>query len=253
MKEILFLGSGSSLGVPVVGCNCEVCRSSSFFNKRLRPSILMTLDHRRFLFDATPDFRQQALKYDIHTLDGAFFTHLHYDHMGGFDDLRVFSFFQKRPLPILLSESTFKEIKKRFDYLFKGEDIQDFQATKLTEEFGEVSFAGLKVTFVSYFQGKIPVLGYRIGNFAYVTDISCKYDERVIEPLKGVEILVVSALKEEVTHVHFGFKEAIAFAEKIGAKKVFISHLAHEIDYEKCQQKLPSHIHLAYDGLKIEI
>lgn len=252
MSELLFLGTGFSLGVPVVGCKCKVCTSTNPYNKRMRPSLLVELDGKRILIDAPPDFRSVALKYDIHTLDGVLLTHLHYDHMGGFDDLRVFGFFQKKALPVLLSKSTHEEIQKRFDYLFKCEEAKHFALHILPNEFGEISFLGFRIKYFTYYQGKTAVTGYRIGNFAYVTDIF-RYNEQVIERLKGVQILIISALKPKRTAVHFGIEDAIEFSNKINPDKVFLTHISHDIDYDEQRKDLPSNVFLSYDGLKVQL
>lgn len=256
--EVLFLGSGASLGVPVVACKCAVCHSLDPHNKRLRPSVLLKCAGKQILIDSTPDFREQALKYNITMLDGVLLTHLHYDHMGGFDDLRTFAFFQKQPLPVFLSKETHKEVKKRFNYLLdptlskfvKSMVKGEFVLNPLNGDFGELDFVGIPLIYFSYFQGNTKVTGYRIGSFAYVTDIFT-YSDEVIKRLQGVKTLVVSTLRITPTAVHFGLNEALAFADKIGPDKMFLTHIAHDLDHEEFFYKLPSDVFLAYDGLQI--
>ncbi|MDR3623599.1 MAG: MBL fold metallo-hydrolase [Chlamydiales bacterium] len=249
------LGTGASTGVPVIGCNCKVCTSTSEFNKRLRTSALLEVQGKHILIDSGPDFRIQALKYGIEKLDAMILTHTHFDHIAGIDELRIYTFRQKRALPCILSAQSYEEIKIRYYYLFKEKNSKDngsaslaFQA--LEKDRGIVELFGLPITYFSYLQGNMPVNGIRIGNFAYVTDIQ-KYSESIFEDLYGVEILVVSALRESASFIHFNLEEAISFARKVNAKKVYLTHLSHELDYKDVSSKLPPGVHLGFDGLKI--
>lgn len=251
--QFLFLGTGGSLGVPVVSCNCRVCRSISPLNKRFRPSGLLTIGNKRFLIDVGPDFREQAIKFGIHHLDGVLITHTHYDHIGGLDDLRVFHMLHKKQLSCLSSKETFDEIHQRFHYLFKkrgGESCLQLNFELLENDFGHVEFEGVDIHYLTYFQAGMKVTGYRIGSFAYISDIH-KYDARVLEELKGVEILVLSALRPTTSEVHFSLDEAIEFSRKVGAVRTFFTHIAHEIDHEETNSKLPPGITLSNDGLEI--
>lgn len=247
--QFLFLGTGGSLGIPVVSCHCRVCRSPSPLNKRLRPSGLLTLGKKRFLIDCGPDFREQAIRYGIDSLDGVLITHTHYDHVGGIDDLRVFHFLRKEKLPCLASKETYAEIHHRFYYLLQKPE-SELQFSLLEEDFGRTHFEGVSVDYLSYAQAGMKVTGFRIGSFAYVSDIR-KYDELVIESLKGVETLVLSALRFTTSHVHFSIDEAIEFSRRVGASKTFLTHIAHDIDHEEANNKLPPGIVLAHDGLEI--
>lgn len=253
--RFLFLGSGGSMGVPVIGCSCPVCTSNSPNNKRLRSSGLLKVQGKAFLIDAGPDFREQALKYRINHLDGILLTHTHFDHIGGLDDLRVFYFIQRHPLSCLVSQETFEELKVRYHYLMiplqNGKTVctqLDFQI--LEGDFGKVDFQGVPIHYLTYFQAGMKVTGYRIGNFAYVSDIR-EYTDEVIEALKGVETLVLSALRFSASEMHFSVEEAIAFARKVRAKKTWFTHIAHDLDHDKTNELLPPDIRMGYDGLEI--
>lgn len=248
--KFLFLGTGGSLGVPVVGCVCETCASKDPYNKRFRPSGVLEVESKRFLIDAGPDFRSQALQYKIHHLDGVLLTHCHYDHIGGFDDLRVFSFKKKRKLPILLSQGSFEELKVRYHYLMEPQSADKFEFHILKSDFGTVSFEGFQWETVSYIQAGMLVIGYRLDTFAYVSDIRF-YSDRVILALKGVETLVLSALKYTPTEVHFSLQEAVDFATQVGAKRTWLTHIAHDLDHAVVNRKLPQNVQLAHDGLEI--
>lgn len=252
---LLFLGTGGSAGVPIIGCKCAVCRSSSPFNKRSRPSALLTLGKKVILIDSGPDFRSQALHYGINTLTGVILTHTHYDHVGGLDELRVFYFMQHLKLPILASIETYEELRTRFHYLFKtrqadGSLQSQFDFQILENDFGTTHFLGIKVDYVSYTQADMKVTGYRFGNLAYISDIR-EYEQRVIDELQGIETLIISALRYTRSEVHFSIEEALEFSAKVGAKKIFFTHISHELDHEETNQQLPENVRLAHDGLEI--
>lgn len=251
-----FLGTGASMGVPVIGCTCAICHSESSYNRRTRSSALIRVEEKTFLIDAGPDFRQQALRSDLTHVDGVLLTHSHFDHIGGVDDLRVYYFIQHRPLPCLLSQETYDELKMRCHYLFlpleSGRAISaqlDFQILK--QDFGAINFEGLNLQYTSYFQATTKVTGFRIGNLAYISDIR-EYDEKLVQALQGVDILVLSALRHVPTVMHFSVDEAIAFAKNIGAKHTWLTHIAHDLDYEETNAHLPSNVRLSYDGLEFE-
>lgn len=252
----LFLGSGASLGVPEVGCRCEVCLSPRKENKRLRSAGLLKIGDKRILIDAGPDIRQQALTHHIDRLDGLLITHPHFDHIGGLDDLRIYYFMQKKPLPCLLSLESFAELQQRCAYMMKplepGKSVTaqiDFQTLK--GEFGQEIFLDLPIQYMTYTQTGMKVTGFRIGSLAYVSDIR-EYTDPVLQQLKGVEVLIVSALRHTPTLMHFSVDEAVAFSRLVGAKKTYFTHIAHDLDHEETNRTLPSDIRLGYDGLEIE-
>lgn len=240
------------MGIPVLTCKCSICSSASPHNKRWRPSGLLKIEGKQLLIDAGPDFRAQALRFGIDHLDGLLITHTHFDHIGGLDDLRVFYFLQQKSIRSLLSFESYEELKLRFHYLFKEGKCSWLSFDILQKEFGEITFQGIDFSIVSYYQAGMQVTGYRMDHFAYISDIR-EYDERIVDALKGVEILVLSALRYTPTEVHFSLDEAVDFARKVGAKKTFFTHIAHELDHEEANAKLPSDIRLAYDGLEIQL
>lgn len=249
--KFLFLGTGGSLGVPILGCECSVCASPNPRNKRLRSSGVVSIDSQKFLIDAGPDLRTQALRHRLTQTHGVLLTHSHFDHIAGIDDLRAFAFRQKQKIPCLLSLETFEELKVRYHYLLHTPSGSRFAFEFLQGDFGAGSFQGVEYQFLSYRQAGMKVSGFRFGNFAYVSDIR-EYSERVFESLKGVEVLVVSALRYTPNEAHFSLGEAVAFSQKVGARTTWLTHITHDLEYEKVNKELPPEIQLAYDGLEIQ-
>jgi phosphoribosyl 1,2-cyclic phosphate phosphodiesterase len=257
MGRLLFLGTGASMGIPVVGCNCEVCHSPLTFNQRLRPSVLIKAHFKQFLIDVGPDFRFQALSHKIHSLDGVLLTHAHQDHTAGIDDLRPIYYKRITSLPLLLSKETSEEIERRYRYLLTPAfDQKDFverlhlQLLPISLE-GEIEFGGVKIGYVTYEQGGMSVNGFRFGDLAYLSDIRT-FPDTIFQALKGLKILVISALRYTSSPLHFSIDEAIDFANKIGVEKVWLTHISHELEHDKVNAYLPKHVKLAYDGLEIE-
>lgn len=254
--QLIFLGTGGSMGVPVIGCRCAVCLSTNPFNQRLRPSALLKIDDKKILIDAGPDFRMQALRQNISSLDGLILTHAHHDHTAGVDDLRALYYKREGPLPILLSEETSKELLMRFAYLFNTNPYRKDPRSRLSlqilkDKQGEDIFEGIKFSYVTYEQGGMLVNGFRFGSMAYLSDIR-NYEESIFDYLVGVETLIISALRFTSSPLHFSVDEAVDFANRINAKAVWLTHISHELDHEKANAYLPEHIKLAYDGLTID-
>jgi phosphoribosyl 1,2-cyclic phosphate phosphodiesterase len=250
----LFLGTGASTGIPVIGCHCAVCESPSAYNRRLRPSGLIRASNQTILIDCGPDFRQQALRYRIEHLDALLLTHTHYDHIAGLDDLRGFFFRDRRALKCFLSEKSFEELKRHYDYLFEPDDGVSITKPQLEFELlkgdaGSLAIDGMKIDYFCFMQCKMPVNGFRMGELAYVTDIR-SYDEKLFQSLNGVKKLVISAISKASTRAHFSVQEAIHFAGRIKAEQAWLTHIGHEIDHEKTV--LPSGVKIGYDGLEFE-
>jgi phosphoribosyl 1,2-cyclic phosphate phosphodiesterase len=253
MGKFLFLGTGSSTGVPIIGCRCVVCSSESPFDKRLRPSGLLRVGGKKLLIDVGPDFRQQALREGIDRIDGLLLTHTHYDHIAGIDELRIFFVREKKAVPCLLSAASKRDLDKRYGYLFeKGKSLTaQLDLRVLEDEQGSVDFLGTEVSYVRFAQAGMDVLGFRVGDFAYVSDIR-DYQEGVFEQLAGVKTLVLSALKPEPSPLHLSYEEAVAFARRVGAERTWLTHLSHAVAHEVGNQGLPSDVRLGYDGLELE-
>ncbi len=255
--RFIFLGTGGSMGIPVVGCSCEICKSTLPHNTRLRPSAMIKILGRTFLIDCGPDFRLQALKHDIKTLDGLFLTHAHHDHTAGLDELRIFNLRSGQPLPCLVSPETLRELKMRFYYIFEG--VYSAEGTKITTDLdltliegkkGVIDFEGMPIGYMSYQQGGMEVQGFRFGDLAYLTDIKY-FDQDIFDSLKGVKTLIISALRFTPSPLHFTVDDAIAFAKIVNAQQTWLTHIAHELEHSKTNAYLPESIRLSYDGLEL--
>lgn len=255
-NHLLFLGTGGSLGIPVVGCPCEVCASPSSFNKRTRPGALLTVKGKKIWIDPGPDFRNQALAHGIESIDGVIFTHAHNDHSAGVDDLRVFNYQMQAPIPTLLSSETYSDLRQRFNYIFDRKPhaspgtVTQLSLTQFPSQRGKINFLGIPIHYFTYEQAGMAVNGLRIGKLAYVTDIK-KFPETIYDDLTGVKTLIISALRLTPSPVHFSVDEAIAFSRQIGAEQTWLTHIGHELDHNKTNAYLPEDIRMAYDGLSI--
>lgn len=253
-----FLGTGGSMGIPVIGCNCNICKSTNPHNARLRPSALIKVYGKSILLDCGPDFRTQALTHQINDLDALILTHAHHDHTAGLDEMRIFTLRSGKPLPCLLSSETLQELKIRFYYIFNdryGDNgiklTTDLGLTCIEDGSGEIDFEGLHVRYIDYRQGGMQVHGFRFGNLAYITDIK-EYTPEIFSVLDGVETLILSALRHTPSHLHFTVDDAVDFAQKVGAKQTWLTHIAHELEHERTNAYLPDSIRLGYDGLELK-
>jgi phosphoribosyl 1,2-cyclic phosphate phosphodiesterase len=246
------------MGVPILICDCPVCTSSSPYNQRLRPGALLTVKGKKIAIDTSQDFRQQALTHKINHLDGVLYTHAHHDHTAGIDDLRPYHMFYKRSIPCLASAATAKDIMARYSYMFEIQPAETHLEPRVELQIlperdrGDAEFLGIPIKFFTYSQLSMPVTGYRIGNMAFVTDIR-DYPSTIFEDLQGLDVLVLSALRFTPSHMHLSIDEAVDFASRTGARHTWLTHLAHELDYDKTNSYLPPNVRLAYDGLEIKL
>jgi phosphoribosyl 1,2-cyclic phosphate phosphodiesterase len=252
--KITVLGSGTSTGVPTIGCHCDVCTSADPRDRRLRPSILLSYGGRRVLIDVTPDFRAQALRTGIERLDAILFTHEHADHIMGLDDVRPFNFRQRERIPIFASERTMAAIHRSFRYIFDGEEKPSSvpQLESHTLDGGSFDLFGVEFKPVPLVHGRTPVNGYRFGNAAYLTDHSDIPPES-LEQLRGLDVLFLDALRYKPHPTHSTVDRSIATATEVAAKRVFFTHICHDLPHARTEERLPPHIRLAYDGLEIEV
>jgi phosphoribosyl 1,2-cyclic phosphate phosphodiesterase len=253
--RVTFLGSGTSTGVPVVGCRCAVCTSDSPRNKRLRQSVKIEAGGKYFLIDTTPDLRLQLLRHPIPRLDFILFTHSHADHLMGLDDIRPFNFRQRETIHAYASAFTAKAVRRAFSYIW--DERSQIGGGKPQLELHEVSapftHEGIEVVPIPVVHGDWIIFGFRIGKFAYITDTNGIPDESM-KLLEGVEMLALDGLRPAPRHpTHFTIGEAVTVAQRIGAKMTYLIHLTHEVDHETLDATLPENVRLAYDGLELEI
>jgi phosphoribosyl 1,2-cyclic phosphate phosphodiesterase len=251
--RITFLGTGTSHGVPMIGCDCATCRSSDPRDRRLRPSIFIQTHDANLLVDAGPDLRAQALTHDIRRIDAILFTHGHADHILGMDDLRRFNALQKGPLPCFGDAQTLDDIRKTFGYVFdpstpKGGGLPQLELFRVV---GAFCTGQSEVVPVPLWHGRRAILGYRIATFAYLTDCSRIPDESW-PLLDRLEIVVLDALRERPHPTHFSIDEAIDAASRIGARHTYFTHMCHDLQHELTCARLPHGMSLAYDGLVLE-
>jgi len=252
--KVTFLGTGTSQGVPVIGCDCEVCRSLDYRDKRLRVSVFIEVDGKNLVIDTGPDFRQQMLRERVKNLDAVLFTHSHKDHIAGLDDVRAFNFLQKKGMPIYGTSHTFEQVRREYYYAFDGEKYPGIPVLNLHEITGaEFSIDGIKITPLPVMHMKMPVLGFRIGDFSYITDANF-IPEETFEKLKGTKVLVLNALQKDSHVSHFTLEEAIVQAKKISAEKTFFTHISHKMGlHQQVSKELPEGIALAHDGLSVTL
>lgn len=250
---LTFLGTGTSQGVPVIGCNCPVCKSNDPRDNRMRTSALIESESTRILIDCGPDFRQQILQQPFRKIDGVLLTHIHYDHVGGIDDLRPFC--RLGDVDIYANKDTVEGLHRTIPYCFEDHlypGVPKLALHTITKH-ENIKIGDFKVTPVEVMHDKLPILGYRFGLLAYITDMKTINDDE-IPYLEGIDTLVVNALRwEKPHHSHQLVKDAIEFSRRIGAKNTYLIHLTHDIGlHVEAEKKLPKGIHFAYDGLKIK-
>lgn len=244
-----FLGTGTSQGVPVIACKCETCRSGDPKDNRLRTSLLIETEEVNIVIDTGPDFRQQMLREDVEKLHAVLFTHEHRDHIAGLDDIRSFNFLQKKPMDIYCEDRILKALKYEYPYIFaekKYPGIPQINVNLINDQ--EFKIRDLKITPIRVMHYKLPVLGFRIGDMAYITDANF-ISEQEKEKLYGVKYLIINALRKEKHVSHFTLSEAIEIIEEISPKRAYLTHISHQMGmHSDLAAELPPHIQPAFDG-----
>jgi phosphoribosyl 1,2-cyclic phosphate phosphodiesterase len=252
--RVTVLGSGTSSGVPTIGCKCAVCASTDPRDNRLRPSVLLHYEGRNVLIDATPDFRAQVLRAGIERIDAILLTHSHADHILGLDDIRPLNYHQGGSIPVYGTEQTFEVVRRVFQYAFDPRPSKSSSPRVTLHAIDATPFElfGRQVTPMELPHGDAPVLGFRIGTFAYLTDHNDIPDAARAQ-LHNLDVLFLDALRHRPHPTHSTVEKSIAWAHEIGAKKTFFTHMSHDIGHAQTEAQLPEHIRLAYDGLQIEV
>lgn len=253
MTRLTFLGTGTSQGVPMIGCGCEVCRSRDPRDNRLRASVLVEYEGLKILVDAGPDFRQQMLRAEVSHLDAILLTHNHKDHTGGLDDIRAFNYLEKKATDIYCEQYVEDSLRLEYSYAFaekKYPGAPEWRVHNIDEKPFEIN--GVEIVPIRGMHYKLPVLGYRFGNIAYCTDMN-NIPEEEFGKLKGLDHFIVNCVRYGKHISHFSLEEAVAIAQKVGAKHSWITHLSHQLPpYTELASKLPEGILPAYDGLVIK-
>jgi phosphoribosyl 1,2-cyclic phosphate phosphodiesterase len=253
--SIVVLGSGTSIGIPMIGCRCKTCTSDDPRDKRLRPSVLLKLNQHRVLIDTGPDFRTQALNYRIERIDAVLYTHSHADHILGLDDLRPFNYMQKSDIPIYGSRDTLQVIEQTFRYVFDSQPTDSSRPKLRSNRFEEgdrFSVANLEFEPVKALHGKLDVYGFRFGDCAYLTDHSTIPDSS-LDRLRDLDVLFLDALRYNAHPTHQTIEQSLRTVEELKPKRAYFTHISHDVLHAAAEARMPEHVHLAYDGLEIPI
>ena len=262
MGKITFLGTGTSQGIPMIGCNCKVCKSADPRDNRLRTSALVEHNGFRILIDCGPDFRQQMLRQRISDLDAVILTHQHKDHTGGMDDIRAFNYFRKAAFPIYAEPNVQESLKMEYSYAFaehKYPGVPDYtlhtigeEPFTITKSLPDGTEASIEITPIRVYHYRLPILGFRIGNMAYITDGS-SIPATEFDKLQGLELFIINTVRKEKHISHFSLPEALDVVEKVGAPRNFLTHLSHQIGtHKELEAILPPNVKPAYDTLELE-
>ncbi len=250
--KITLLGTGTSQGVPVIACGCVVCSSENPKDKRLRCSVLLTFDDKNYVIDTGPDFRQQMLRAEVQSLEAVIYTHEHKDHIAGMDDVRAFNFKQKRDMEVYCNAEVETALKREFYYVFNDSPYPGIPKVNINPiankafQIDDVLFTPIQVMHY-----KMPVFGFRIGDFTYITDAKTVAPEER-EKLKGTKVLIVNALRKEEHISHFNLEQALTFIEEIGPEKAYLTHISHLMGkHDEVEKLLPANVRIANDGMEI--
>jgi phosphoribosyl 1,2-cyclic phosphate phosphodiesterase len=251
--KITFLGTGTSQGVPVIACDCNVCTSKNKKDIRLRSSILIEDKGKSIVVDTGPDFRQQMLRENVQQLDAVVFTHEHKDHIAGLDDVRAFNFKQKADMEVYATVETQTALKREFHYAFAENPYPGVPKLNLnTIDNSSFKIGDVKLLPINVWHHKMPVKAFRIGNFTYITDAN-RIDEEELEKIRGSEIIVINALRKSDHISHFNLSEALELLDKLKPKKAYLTHISHLLgEHDKVSKELPGYVEIAYDGLVLD-
>jgi phosphoribosyl 1,2-cyclic phosphate phosphodiesterase len=252
--QITFLGTGTSQGIPLIACPCEVCASPDSKDKRLRSSVMITEGNRNVVIDTGPDFRQQMLREQVKTIEGIVYTHEHKDHIAGMDDVRAFNYFQRTHINLYCTAQVEAALHREFAYAFSDEKYPGIPEVAIVRiNSGPFEVSGIPFEPIQVQHMHLPVMGFRIRDFTYITDANF-IDEKEKEKIRGSRVLVLNALRHKAHPSHFTLNEAITLAKEIGAESTYFTHISHQLGrHEEVQSLLPEGTFLAYDGLRIEI
>jgi phosphoribosyl 1,2-cyclic phosphate phosphodiesterase len=252
--SILVLGSGTSVGVPMIGCRCKICTSTDSRDKRLRPSVLLRFGEQRVVIDTAPDFRYQALRFNIDRLDAILYTHSHADHILGLDDVRPFNFMQKRDIPIYASAEALMTIRQTFQYVFDQSPSESSRPRLCPHLFDGDPFTigGLEFQPIRLAHGKGIAHGFRFGDCAYLTDHS-EIPAASMEMLRGLDVLFLDALRHNPHPTHSTVEESLRTVDQLKPRRAFFTHISHDLMHSTLEARLPAHVEIAYDGLEIPI
>lgn len=252
--KVVILGSGTSQGVPVIACDCHVCASNDPKDKRLRSSIMVSFQDKSFVIDSGPDFREQMLREKVKSLDALIFTHEHKDHMAGMDDIRAFNYRSQKPMEVYCSERVETALRRDYYYVFAAErypGIPQVNMNRIENKPFEVE--GVTFTPIEVLHYKMPVFGFRIGDFVYITDAKT-IDSKERDKVRGAKILIVNALHRSEHLSHFNLEEALDFIADVAPERAYLTHISHLFGtHKEIEKLLPDNVSVAYDGMKIEI